>query len=203
MNQPDIPQRLADGDESVLLDILLDYGPWAANTLRTLFGDGLSAEDIEDVLAEALMLVWLHRSRFDPAKAKLVTWFFGIAKNVAVNHLRLKKIVFSPLPKNLPARSEVSFATATDKTGPPKQDPWLQSLRLVFAELSDMEQEVAVAAANGHVDGLAPWTDSVSTALNITPNYARVIWHRIKRKIEKRMDQLGYSVCPQDKGRNL
>jgi RNA polymerase sigma-70 factor (ECF subfamily) len=45
-------------------------------------------EAAEDVVAETFLIAYAQRDRFDPARASLLTWLYGIATNVARRHRR-------------------------------------------------------------------------------------------------------------------
>jgi RNA polymerase sigma-70 factor (ECF subfamily) len=48
-------------------------------------------EDIDDLVQEALMKAFKHRSRYDPSKSKLSTWLSRIATSLAIDLYRLNK----------------------------------------------------------------------------------------------------------------
>lgn len=45
-------------------------------------------EAAEDVVAETFLIAYARRDRYDPARASLLTWLYGIATNVARRHRR-------------------------------------------------------------------------------------------------------------------
>jgi len=189
---PDFGQRLRAGDESVLCDILLDIGPWAAGVLATVFGPRISIDDIDDILAQTLAKIWQHRKQYDPNKGRLGTWFLSIARNVAKEHMRLRKHVVPLDEVPVPVVSHPFDAEEAEHE--PPSDPFLRDFRRVFSSLREDEQLVATYASNAYVNGCSSWTAPVCEILGIAPKHARVIWGRTKDKLRRRMRDLGHSV---------
>jgi RNA polymerase sigma-70 factor (ECF subfamily) len=52
---------------------------------------GASAGEAEDVMQEALTLVWRKAAQFDPAKASVSTWIYTIARNRRIDLIRRAK----------------------------------------------------------------------------------------------------------------
>jgi RNA polymerase sigma-70 factor, ECF subfamily len=48
---------------------------------------GFSQALAEDLAQEAFLRAWQHLARFDPDRAKFVTWLFAIARNLALTEL--------------------------------------------------------------------------------------------------------------------
>jgi RNA polymerase sigma-70 factor (ECF subfamily) len=48
-------------------------------------------EAAEDVVAETFLIAYAQRHRFDPARASMLTWLYGIATNVARRHRRVER----------------------------------------------------------------------------------------------------------------
>lgn len=53
--------------------------------LRVLKDQGLA----EDVLQDVYVKVWHHAARFDPVRASPITWLCSIARNTAIDRLRM------------------------------------------------------------------------------------------------------------------
>ena len=50
----------------------------------------LDRENAEDVLQEVFIKIWKNISSYDPSKGKLYTWLINIARNAAIDSLRVK-----------------------------------------------------------------------------------------------------------------
>jgi RNA polymerase sigma-70 factor (ECF subfamily) len=56
-----------------------------------------SEAEAEDVLQEVYVTVWNKADRFDPLKASPITWLAVLARNKAIDRLRLRRLATDPL----------------------------------------------------------------------------------------------------------
>lgn len=56
-----------------------------------------SEAEAEDVLQEVYLIVWNKADRFDPAKASPITWLAVLARNKAIDRLRVRKLPTDPI----------------------------------------------------------------------------------------------------------
>jgi DNA-directed RNA polymerase specialized sigma24 family protein len=79
-------KRLARQDESVLREIDRAYAPGLRRLLRKARGDGLNDDDIEEILADTLLDVWL---KYGPrCGAAVRTYYFISGKANLIDRLR-------------------------------------------------------------------------------------------------------------------
>ena len=64
------------------------YGYFAPRVKHFLVGKGLTQAAADDVLQEIMLAVWQKAGSYDPAKAKLSTWVFTIARYKYIDRLR-------------------------------------------------------------------------------------------------------------------
>jgi RNA polymerase sigma-70 factor (ECF subfamily) len=64
------------------------YGYFAPRVKSFLVGKGLTQAAADDVLQEIMLAVWQKAGSYDPAKAKLSTWVFTIARYKYIDRLR-------------------------------------------------------------------------------------------------------------------
>ena len=87
-------RSIASGNRAALAEL---YG----RTSAKLFGICVrllgSEAEAEDVLQEVYLLVWNKADRFDPQKASPITWLAVLARNKAVDRLRLRRLPTDPL----------------------------------------------------------------------------------------------------------
>ena len=57
---------------------------------RTIVGDERSAEDVAQ---EAFLRAWRHAGAYDPRRASVVGWLLTITRNLAIDHLRVRRPV--------------------------------------------------------------------------------------------------------------
>ena len=65
-----------------------------------VMGQGLSAQEAEDLAQDAMLNVWRKAHLFDPNKATAVTWIYSIARNLRIDAARRAKRV-RDLPDDL------------------------------------------------------------------------------------------------------
>jgi RNA polymerase sigma-70 factor (ECF subfamily) len=63
-------------------------------------GQGLSAQEAEDLAQDAMLNVWRKAHLFDPSKATAVTWIYSIARNLRIDAARRARRV-RDLPDDL------------------------------------------------------------------------------------------------------
>ena len=82
-----IVQMMQNGDKQ-FLDLL--YKEYGGIMYKITIGITKSQEAAEDVLQESLVKIWKNAKKFDPSKAKLLTWVVQIAKNTALDLVKSK-----------------------------------------------------------------------------------------------------------------
>jgi RNA polymerase sigma-70 factor (ECF subfamily) len=65
-----------------------------------VMGQGLTAQEAEDLAQDALLNVWRKAEMFDPSKATAATWIYSIARNLRIDLARKAKRV-KALPEDL------------------------------------------------------------------------------------------------------
>lgn len=73
------------------------YARCSAKLMGTLLRILGNRGEAEDALQEVFTRVWLRAARFDPAKGRGMTWLIAIARNHAIDRLRLR---VDPTPEN-------------------------------------------------------------------------------------------------------
>ncbi len=64
------------------------YDYFAPRVHRYLMSLGVSDEQGQELMQEAMLRVWRRADLFDPARASLSTWLFRIARNLYIDHVR-------------------------------------------------------------------------------------------------------------------
>jgi RNA polymerase sigma-70 factor (ECF subfamily) len=87
--QDAIALKVFDDDETALTDILMYYAPRIEGALLGVFEGRLTAEDIEEVVSDAVRKFWKARGSYDDRKGSIRAFLYVIAKNRALDVLRL------------------------------------------------------------------------------------------------------------------
>lgn len=149
--QDELALRAWDGDESVKAELLM---AWFVPLDRWLGGEfpALTEADREDVVAEAIKRFWEWRDEFDPAKAKIQTVLFKIARRVACEYRSGRRAwqkaalrERSAAPSSLEALLETSD---TEEVPKGETSALTSALADAFAELSELEQDIWRAYAD-------------------------------------------------------
>jgi RNA polymerase sigma-70 factor, ECF subfamily len=89
--------RIAQSDRDAYAALFLRFAP---KLKAFVMGQGLTAQEAEDLAQEALLSVWRKAHMFDASKASAVTWIYSIARNLRIDMARKAKRVCE-LPQDL------------------------------------------------------------------------------------------------------
>ena len=71
--------------------------------------------DAEELVHDTLVRAWRQADRFDPARGRVATWLFAIARHIAIDRLRARRGGGEQLPEDLPTEMDVDgLANAWD-----------------------------------------------------------------------------------------
>lgn len=68
------------------------YDKYASALFGVIIRITRQEEAAEEVLQDAMLKIWNNASQYDPDKGKLLPWIMNIARNAAIDRIRLKKI---------------------------------------------------------------------------------------------------------------
>ena len=180
VDDTEIIRRLEKGDQSVLATILKDIVPRHWRLLRRKFGEGISNEDIEDIIAVSLAKVWDKRQSFDYSKGDFSGWFYVILRNSALDFLRRKVPKVEEVLAVIPL-SDAESCTETALAG---------TLQQTIASLSERERKV-----------LSPLFESsgvsigdLSAELEISEGAVRQLRFRATQKLKRDLESIGYTI---------
>lgn len=89
-----ILRLVASGDRSALSDLYRRTSAKLYGICVRLLGSDAEAEE---VLQEVYITVWKKADRFDPAKASPITWLAVLARNKAIDRLRVRRGPTNPI----------------------------------------------------------------------------------------------------------
>jgi RNA polymerase sigma-70 factor (ECF subfamily) len=90
--------RIAETKDRAAYAIL--FTRFAPKVKAFVMGQGMTAQEAEDLAQEALLNVWRKAQLFDAKKATAVTWIYSIARNLRIDAARKAKRV-KELPEDL------------------------------------------------------------------------------------------------------
>jgi len=76
------------------------FSRFAPRIKAFVMGQGMTAQEAEDLAQDALLNVWRKANLFDATKATAVTWIYSIARNLRIDAVRKSKRV-KELPEDL------------------------------------------------------------------------------------------------------
>jgi|SRR6476469_3877020 len=132
------------------------------------------ADDRQDLFQEMVLQLWRAYPRYVPQPgAKLSTWLYRIALNVAISNLRQRSR--RPAANELDAEA-LAVAQAAD-TGPDAEDR--AALYQAIARLSDVDKAFVLLYLEDRS------YEEMADILGITQNNVRVKMHRIQEKLRQ------------------
>jgi len=95
MSQDDwlLMHRVADGDEGAVAELYDRFGSLVYKVARQLLP---SRAEAEDAVQEVFIRLWQTADRYDPRRAKLVTWVMLIARRHLIDRLRRNAVRGTP-----------------------------------------------------------------------------------------------------------
>ena len=134
-------QAIAEGDE-LAIDTLYDrFGTFVYRCVRQSLSDQAEAED---AVQEIFVRLWKTADRYDPNRAKLVTWVMLIAKRHAIDRLRRKQV--RPTNITLEGDPMARGDAAGRRSAGDEQDERRTILLDRIRELPALQQEVLTRA---------------------------------------------------------
>lgn len=180
MDDSEIINRLQNDDQFGLTMVLREVVPVLWPLLNRKFGDSLSNEDIEEVVATSLAKLWQHRRAFDFAKGDFRGWFYVILRNSALDLLR------SRAPR---VEEFLSVEPIPGSSGGSNQDNQ-RVFPEVIGTLSERERQVILPLFDRSGVSVA----DLSRSLSISSGAVRQLRFRALRKLEKGLSESGYAI---------
>ena len=179
-----IAVELARDNQDALAAVLRELGPALVGKLKQKFTTLLSEEDLEDVLSQMLLRIWIHRKRYMPAKAPFFVWCFFIARNIAFDVIRDKARRKVALPL---LWSELREPAAAPQQPP---DPALADLERVLTTFAPFDRRLLLAS----VDRAGSWAAELARDVGMSANALRQRRFRAMHRLRRAMAQLGYPL---------
>jgi RNA polymerase sigma factor (sigma-70 family) len=173
--------QLQRNEPRALEGVIRALGPRVAAGLKKRHPN-LTAEDVEDALSVAVHRLWESRSRYDPAKGSLASWFFIIADNAAKDVLR--KMSHRAERAVDPDRLAKRETPAILDEGEISTSAW-PDLAQVLLCLPAVDHRIITTFAQ--TGGVGPWAAELGLELGMRSGAVRVRCLRIKERIRKKL----------------
>ncbi|MCP2257501.1 RNA polymerase sigma-70 factor, ECF subfamily [Streptoalloteichus tenebrarius] len=147
-----------------------------ARPLHAYLAGRVGAQVADDLVAEAFLVLWEQRARFDPERASLRAWLYGVATNLLRNHARAEVRRLRAWTRHGAAEAyDVVSTRAADRT-----DAGALSARLAaaIAGLRAEERDVLLLVA---------WADltpaEIAEVRGVSPATVRTRLHRARTRL--------------------
>ncbi|HEX7306373.1 RNA polymerase sigma factor [Lentzea sp.] len=168
--RPDHSPDLGDADPAGTFAALFDtYAP----RLRSYLAGRVGVDTADDLVAETFLVALRRRAEYDPARAPVRGWLYGIATNLLRNHVR-REVRGYQATERLHAETDHGH----DARVVAQVDAQRQLAR-VLPTLSAQERDLLLLTSWA---GLDP--SEVATALNMPASTVRSRLHRVRTKVQ-------------------
>ena len=97
MDDKQLMERVAGGDEAALQVLLRRFGPLIRYILRPILPD---ERDREECFADISLRIWQKAAGFDGGKGSLNGWLTALSRNAALNRARGQRQTDTPLERS-------------------------------------------------------------------------------------------------------
>ena len=168
---------LASGDRDASAAFVRRFQGRVYGLARTIVGDSGTAEDVAQ---EALVRAWRYAGSYDARRGTVLTWLLTIARNVAVDRLRLRQAV--PLdPELLASKLQLQDAGSTpdEHSGVVEREELREALAVLPA---DQRRALLLAAFFGRTAAEVAVLESIP--LGTAKTRIRTAMHRLRDRME-------------------
>ena len=95
LSEGHLVSALQTGQRAAFTALYDAYSPALFGVILRLVRD---QEIAEDLLQDTFIKIWTHRHTYDPHQGRLYTWLVTIARNIALDELRSRKVQAQALP---------------------------------------------------------------------------------------------------------
>ena len=127
-------QRVAQGHESAIRTLYDRFGTLVFRNACQVLG---SVAEAEDATQEVFVKVWSTADRYDPSRAKLVTWVLLLSRRMFIDRLRRRLV--RPQPRAL---DESIHDTGVEQQEPSELLEGSEAVRRRMADLPELQREV-------------------------------------------------------------
>lgn len=196
----ELARKLSDDDESVLDEIMKQFGPALQQAMLRRYSNVFARPDIEDLVSIGLYRLWTSRERYDESRCSLRVWLFRIVDNAARDVLRLGwhkaralevSQSWSGFELHVPIEPHVNGSHENlDQQSPPAAIHL--AVREIIADLPDAQQRILLADASVP-DGTAS-SVLLAAELGIAESSVRVYRKRALERVRSELQRRGFKA---------
>lgn len=93
MNERRMIKKLNNGNAKALQKLIETYSAYVSSVIYSIIGTYMTAEDIEETMADVFLEIWKHPEKLNEGKVK--SFLAAVARNLARNKLRERKVEIS------------------------------------------------------------------------------------------------------------
>lgn len=172
----DLMQRMRDGDDEAFIHLMQRHNKYVRWTLSQFT---THHHDIEDLQQEVFLRVYRACHSYQP-QAKLTTWLFTIARNVALNSLRKKsRQCETVLPADQWRRGKLEkLSTVRERELPESVAARSELKSVVHYAISQLSQRQQTAIQLAYVEGLSH--RAIAGSMKTTPEAVKSLLRRTR-----------------------
>ena len=199
--QDDVAMRLREEDESVLQTILQAYAPSLIKALHAKYAQRLTLEDVEELVSDAIRILWTDREKYDDKKGSVWTLLYRIADCdaqdlIAKGWQRVRQREATGIDEILAQRPACRIPGGSTKPDKQRQR-LLRDVSEVVAALPDTQQHILMAKAmapDGEITA-----GKLADELGVPEATVRVYLKRAKETVKSELAKRGHHL-PQKGG---
>lgn len=172
--QVDRPDLVTRDPREVFAALFDEY----AHPLRGYLAGRVGHAVADDLVAETFLVALRRRTSYDPAKASIRSWLYGIATNLLRNHVRQEERFFQ-LSARVGAGERSVENHDTLVAGRVDAAARLRTLAGALAQLSEQDRDVLLLTSWA---GLEP--AEVAEALGVPASTVRSRLHRLRQRLQ-------------------
>ncbi|MFO7177756.1 MAG: sigma-70 family RNA polymerase sigma factor [Pseudomonadota bacterium] len=168
---------VAEGDQGAYQELVRRHAPRIHHFVVRLVRDPAEAEDVTQ---ETFLRLWLRAAEYQPT-ARVTTWLFRIAHNLAVDRLRARgRVEALPDADTEPAPASISQTVLVDRK---------QRAEALEAALAGLPERQAAALTLVHLQGLSG--AEASEVLGVSAEALESLLARGRRALKARLAAYG------------
>lgn len=167
-------------NELNLEQIVKEYTNYLYVIIKNISNEAFSQEDIEEIIQETFFVIWFNRYKLDDSKL-LSSYLAGIVKNIIKKKYRSLKnnLNLDNLEDNLISKSDI-FESLLER----------EQNNIIFKEVTQLNNEDKFIFEMFYCFGKK--TKDIAKSLNLKDFVVRSRLHRIRQKLNKRLEEKGY-----------